>query len=516
MVVLAIGSAFISQIVFLSTIKLSQRLVYNLSLDFFSKLQRLSLSFYTKNQTGDILQRMNGDVFVIYFLVAQIILPIITSLTCIAAMLYIMVKIDITLALLSFSVVPLLGIIIAFFAKPMSDTSMIQNNRQSQVSSFVQQSLLSIKITQAFNRESYMHQKLQKHAQELGSAFVIANKVAMTYNQLTFLITSLVSALVIGFGAYRGLNGVISIGDLFIFLGYIAGFYGPVNSLSTAIGTAITVSARGRRIFDIVDCDEIVNEKRNAADLPVVKGAVEFKNVSFGYDRPDKTSVPALRNISFNITPGQIIAIVGPTGAGKTSLISLLTRFYDPWEGEILVDGIDIRNVKLHSLRENISLVMQDPFLFPVSVGENIAFGNPQASFDEIVEAAKSAQAHDFIQKLPNGYDTVLSETGTSLSGGERQRIGIARAFLKNAPILILDEPTSAVDASTEAKIFESLARRFYGKTVFVITHRLSTIKNSDQIITIKNGQVAEYGTHKSLLEKGTVYADLYRYHHIS
>jgi ATP-binding cassette subfamily B protein len=216
------------------------------------------------------------------------------------------------------------------------------------------------------------------------------------------------------------------------------------------------------------------------------------------------------------VTAVQLLAVVGSTGAGKTSIISLLSRFYDPWEGDIRLDGTDIKSLKLHSLRENISIVMQDAFLFPMTIGENIAFGNPDASFNQIIEAAKAAQAHDFIVKLPQGYDTMVSEAGASLSGGQRQRISIARAFLKSAPILILDEPTSAVDALTEARIFEALNQFSKGKTVFLISHRLSTLKHADLIITIKDGYVVEQGTHQSLLEADNVYASLYKHQHIT
>ncbi|MEO6636736.1 MAG: ATP-binding cassette domain-containing protein, partial [Ginsengibacter sp.] len=245
-------------------------------------------------------------------------------------------------------------------------------------------------------------------------------------------------------------------------------------------------------------------------------GDIEFQSVSFGYETENGKEKQILNDISFKVKAGEVVAIVGPTGTGKTSLISLLCRFYDPWSGRILLDGHNISDVKLHSLREHISLVLQEPFLFPLTIGENIAFGNPDASFEEIIEASKAAQVHDFVMSLPQGYETKLSEAGGSLSGGERQRIAIARAFLKQAPILILDEPTSAVDAQTEAKIFKALNKFSKGKTVFLISHRLSTLKHADQIITIQNGTVIEMGTHEALLKKGAVYADLYKYHHFN
>ena len=515
LILITIGSAIISLVVFNYTVNLSQRLVYDLSVDFFSKLQKLSLSFYNKNQVGDLLQRMNGDVFIVYFLVAQILLPSVTSLVCLIGMFYIMAKIDLMLALVAFAVVPLLGLILVFYAKPMNDTTMDQYNKQGALSAFVQQSLTSMKIIQAFGRESFMYQKLIVHAEEFSRAFKVANTVSITFNQLSYLVTGIASAVVIGIGGYRVLNGILSTGDLFIFLGYITALYGPVNSLSTAIGTAVTIGARGKRIFDIIDSDEVVEEKHDSVSLIMPKGAVEFSNVTFGYGNP-VTAAPVLKNVSFKVTPGQIVAIVGSTGAGKTSIISLLSRFYDPWEGVIRMDGIDIKSLKLHSLRQNISIVMQDAFLFPMTIGENIAFGNPDASFTEVIEAAKAAQAHDFIVKLPQEYDTMISEAGASLSGGQRQRISIARAFLKRAPMMILDEPTSAVDALTEARIFKALNQFSKGKTVFLISHRLSTLKHADLIITIKDGYVVEQGTHQSLLEADDVYASLYKHQHIT
>ena len=516
MVFIAIFSFAINLFIFKATIRLAQGLVFDLMIDFFGKLQQLSLSFYSKNKVGDLTQRMNGDVFVVYFLVAQIILPAVTSIVCLGAMFYIMASIDVVLALVAFSVVPLLAIVLAFFVKPMNDTTTVQYKTQGLFSAFLQQSLSSMKIIQGFGRESFMNKKLRTHAEAFSDAYIMANKVSMTFNQLTFLITGIASAALILVGAYRGLNGTISIGDLFIFLGYIAALYGPVNSLITAIGASVAIGARGKRVFDILDSGDVVSEKHNALDFSNNNVSVEFKDVSFGYTNQNEEYHQVLHNISFKVSPGQVVAIVGPTGTGKTSLISLLTRFYDPAEGSILLNGVDIADLKIHSLRENISLVLQDPFIFPMTIGENIAFGNPEASFDDIIHAAKGAQAHDFISKLSNGYDTMITEAGSSLSGGEKQRIAIARAFLKKAPILIMDEPTSAMDALTEAKIFEALGEFSKGKTVFLISHRLSTIKHADLIIAIKDGVVVEKGTHKSLLEEDKVYAGLYKYQHIT
>lgn len=514
MVAIALLNFILTRAVFNLTVSMAQKLVFDLMIDFFAKLQRLSLSFYAKNKVGDLLQRMSGDVFVVYFVVAQIILPVLTSVVCLGAMFYVMASIDLLLAIVAFSVVPLLAITLAFFAKPMNDTTAMQYKTQGLFSAFLQHSLSSMKIIQAFARESFMHQKLKEHAEEFSNAFVLANRVSMTFNQFSVLITGIASAVLVVLGSIRGLNGSLSIGDLFVFLGYLAAIYGPVNSLVTAIGTAVAIGARGKRVFDILDSEEVVKEKPHAHDLQLPKGEIEFRNVTFGYSNALRE--PVLKNISFKVMPGQVVALVGSTGAGKTSIISLISRFYDPWQGAVFFDGVNVSDIKLHSLRENVSLVLQEPFIFPMTIGENIAFGNPEASFEDVVEAAKGAQAHGFISRLPDGYYTVISESGSSLSGGEKQRIAIARAFLKKAPVIILDEPTSAVDALTEARIFEALGHFSKGKTVFLISHRLSTIKHADQIITIKDGTVVERGTHQSLLREDKVYASLYKYQHIT
>ncbi|WP_276502519.1 ABC transporter ATP-binding protein [Terrimonas pollutisoli] len=515
-VFVTIGGTLVSLIVSNMTVGLAQKLVYDISVDLFSKLQQLSLSFYSKNKVGDLLQRVTGDAFVIYFLVAQIIIPAITSLICLVAMFYIMSRIDMQMAIIAMAVVPLLAATLAYFSRPMNDTTMSQYKKQGDLSAFLQQSLSSIKIIQAFARESYMHGKLQDHAWDFGKAFQKATKVSTKYNQLITLITGLASAVLIGMGAYRGMNGNLSAGDLYIFLGYVTALYGPVNSLSTAVGTAVIIGSRGKRLFEILDSNEIVKEKVNPHSLKNVRGEIAFENVQFGYEDSTGKKNVILQDINFRTQPGQITAIVGPTGAGKTSLISMIARFYDPVKGRVTIDGFDLRNVQLHSLRENISLVLQESFLFPMTIRENIAFGKPGASFQEIMEAAKAAQAHDFIMRMPLQYDTPVSEMGSSLSGGEKQRIALARAFLKKASILILDEPTSALDALTESRIFKKLPEIAKDKTIFLISHRLSTIKHADQIITLQNGYVVETGTHENLMQQGNLYADLYKYQHIT
>jgi len=316
----------------------------------------------------------------------------------------------------------------------------------------------------------------------------------------------------------RVLAGQLSLGDLLVFLGYLAALYGPVSELSLSVGYAVQVVARGRRMFEVIDSAEEVPESPDAMNLNCARGEVAFEDVTFGYrtDDPRQSPRPILRDVSFRARPGQVTAIVGATGAGKSSLVALLPRFYDPWKGRILVDGHDVRNLSLKSLRENVSLVLQEPFLFPMSIADNIAFGRPEATRAQIIAASQAAQAHEFVERLPQGYDTVIGEKGDSLSGGERQRIAIARAALKDAPILILDEPTSALDARTETQIFEALSRLMQDKTTFIISHRLSTIRRAEQVLVLEDGCIVERGTHESLLAKGNVYAGLYKHQHLA
>jgi ATP-binding cassette, subfamily B, bacterial len=510
MAITVIGGIVVSYLSFLLMHKLGLNLIYDLSLDLYRKFQSLSISFYTKNKTGDLLQRFNGDIFVVYLMVVQILLPVITSLLALAGMFYIMFIIDPVLAFIAISVVPVLIVLLFALSKPMNNTTMDQYYKQGELSAFVQQSLVSMRVIQAFVREGYMLKRLVSRALGFKKAYYKANMISEGYNQSTNLITGIASVVLVGIGASKGIAGKISPGDLYVFLGYIAALYGPVNSLTTAAGAIITIGARGKRIFEIMDSEDEIRDVKHAVDLTNVHGTVKFNHVDFGYNRNTAGENLVLRNISLEAPAGQVIAIVGPTGAGKTSLISLLGRFHEPWHGSITIDGKNIKDYSVNSLRRNISIVLQDPILFPESVAENIAFGNPEASMDQIMEAARLSEAHDFIMNLPAKYETVVSEAGLSLSGGEKQRLTLARAFLVQTPIIILDEPTSSVDALTEVRIFERLKSHNLNKTVFVISHRLSTIKNADRIYVLEHGEITESGTHKELIMNEKLYFSMY------
>lgn len=518
-VAVAVGGGALSLLSLSIGLRVCQRLVLDLLLDLFVKLQRLSLKFHSRHKIGDLLQRVSGDVLVVFFAVTQVALPVVVATLTLLGMFFVMLRLDAGLSLVALCVIPLLVASLLLFARPLQASSRGNWKSQGALMALVEQSLSGIKVIQGFARENYMLRQVEVEGVKLVEAGRRAALVTASNNQVATVITGAAAALMLYLGASRVMDGRLSIGDLLVFIGYLTALYGPVSALGTAIGYGIAVVTRSQRVFKILDSDEEVPERADAITLSRIRGEVIFEDVSFGYG--DEAHVETgkeliLHQVSFKAYPGQITAIVGATGAGKTSLVSLLSRFYDPQGGRILLDGHDLRDLTLKSLRENVSLVLQDPFLFPLSVADNIAFGRPGATRQEIVAAARAAHAHDFIEQLPDKYDTVLSERGGQLSGGERQRIAIARAVLKDAPVLILDEPTSALDAHTEGKIFEALSRLMKDRTTFIISHRLSTIRRADQILALENGHVVERGTHESLLAAGRTYAHLYERQHIA
>jgi ABC-type multidrug transport system fused ATPase/permease subunit len=507
-VIIVVSASTLSFLSTQVTTKVCQRLVNDLSVQVFDKMQRLSVAFYSKNRVGQLMQRLSGDTHAIYSLVGGILMPTVLSITSLVSMFYIMAKINLELAMIAISAVPAFGILLFLFKKPIIESAKRQYELSGKMWAFMQQSLSSMKIIQAYTRENYTNSIYYSHINDSHDASWRSTKISSIYNTLGGVLSGVTTAIVVGIAALKNIGGSISIGELFVFIGYIGALFGPVNSIASTIQTALTISVRGERVFEILDSEEIVKEKPNAITPAEIKGNVEFRNVSFGYGNKETDKV-VLHDFNFHIPAGKTIAIIGPTGAGKTSLISLLLRFYDPWEGEILIDSYKLRDLKLESLRNNISLVLQDALIFPMTLRENIAFGDESATMEDIIKAAKIAQAHDFIMQLPDGYETVASEGGVSLSGGEKQRISLARAFLRKSPVLILDEPTSAMDVQTETAIFKGLAEYSKGRTVFIISHRLSAIRHADIIIAIRNGTIEEKGTHEALMQSDNIYSVL-------
>jgi ATP-binding cassette subfamily B protein/subfamily B ATP-binding cassette protein MsbA len=337
------------------------------------------------------------------------------------------------------------------------------------------------------------------------SAAVSLLAVQLKFKLLMELSTAAGTAAILWFGARAAMGGELTVGAIVLFLSYLSSLYVPLRTVMYTGSTIQSAGGGARRVMEILRVEPEVVDRRDARRLGPVRGSIVFEDVSFGYE----AGRPILRGISLEVKPGETVALVGATGAGKSTLVGLIPRFFDPAEGRVLIDGHDLREVQLSSLRSQVALVLQEPFLFPLTIAENIAYGRPDASAAEIEAAARAANAHDFVSRLPQGYDTVIGERGATLSGGERQRLSIARALLKNAPVLILDEPTSALDAGTEALIMQAMRNLVSGRTTFIIAHRLATVRNADRIVVLDNGRMAESGTHQQLVARGGLYARL-------
>ncbi|HLJ68997.1 MAG TPA: ABC transporter ATP-binding protein [Chloroflexota bacterium] len=482
-----------------------QRITFDLASDLFLHVQRLSLLFHTRRQVGDTISRVTGDPYCVQTLVVEALLPLIQSVIMLVAMFVIMWSLNETLTLLSLAVVPFLAVTIRVYGGPMKDRTRKRRDLEGRIMAVVEQTLTAIPAVQAFTREDLEHGRFRRLADATVHAYVRSAWIDQWFKVFAGLITAVGAAAIMYLGGTFVLQGKMTVGTILVFIAYLESLYMPLNDIIYTASTMQATAAEADRVLEIIDTPLDVKDAPDATDIRIT-GYVEFRDVTFGYEE----GRPVLHDVSLAAKPGDVVAIVGPTGAGKSTLVSLLVRFFDPWSGAVLVDGRDIRSVRLRSLREQIGLVLQDPFILPLTVAENIAYGDPHASKQAIVEASIAANADEFIRRLPQGYDTVIGERGTTLSGGERQRLSIARAFLKNAPILVLDEPTSALDARTESLLLEALARLMRDRTTFVVAHRLSTIRNATTILVIDRGRVVEQGTHHQLMERDGLYAGLY------
>ena len=489
-----------------AAVRLGQRTVYELGAELFLHLQRLSLRFHTGRSVGDLIARVMRDSYCMHSLVLEALLPVLHSVAMLVAMFIIMWQLDSTLTLVSLGVVPFLILSIKIFASPMEARSREHRDLEGTMTSLVHQTLTAIPAVQAFTREELEHARFQTTATQALAAYQRSIATDMWFKLFVGFITAMGTAGVMWLGAQHTLQGRMTVGSILIFISYLAALYGPLNSLSYTASAFQSAMASADRVLEVLNDPVDIRDAPDARPIRL-RGHVCYEDVTVGYE----SDRPVLTKVSFEARPGEVVAIVGSSGAGKTTLVSMLLRFLDPWSGRVLVDGHDLRQLQLCSLRQQVAIVLQESFILPLPIAQNIAYGNANATREEVIAAAEAANADEFIRHLPDGYDTMLGERGCTLSGGEKQRLSIARAFLKHAPILILDEPTSALDAHMEGLLVNTLERLMKGCTTFIIAHRLSTIRKADRILVLDHGTLAEQGQHAELIANDGLYARLYR-----
>jgi len=488
------------------TTSVGQWVANDLRLRTYHHLQQLSLNYYNTHEMGTLLSTITADVQTIQNFASSSTLGILVDMFTIVAMLVIMFWLNWDFTMIAVGVTPFMLLMVSRFKKAVKKATREVRKQQSNVVAVVQQGLESMRVVKAFGRQDLEQEELSDVSKATVEAALKARRVKALLSPIVTVTVSLCTAFVLWRSSSLILKGTMTTGALTVFLSYLSKFFKPVQDLATMTNTIAQTAVGVERVRAILEANDVIEQRGDAREPQPLKGEIKFENVAFAYNK----DAPVLTDVNFQIQAGQMVGVVGPTGGGKSTIVSLIPRFYDPSAGKVSIDGVDIRDYKLHGLRNQIAYVLQETVLFRGTVAENIAYGRGSATRDEIVKAAKLANADEFIAKMPQGYDTMVGDRGDTLSGGQRQRIGIARALIRNNPILILDEPTAALDTESEQLVMEALERLMKGRTVITIAHRLSTIRNSDKIVVLKGGVVAEEGTHDELMAKSGVYAELY------
>jgi len=485
----------------------SQKIVYDIRNDVFASLQRQSFAFFDKAQVGQLMSRTTTDVERIGMFLGWQFTGFVSSLFLLGGAFLAMTLLNLELTSISFIIAPFIFLVVYRYGSLIRPITRTIRDKYGVLTSALWENLTGIRVVRAFAREEFEKEKFHKTNKEYFDLTLTRVKIRSSYTPLINLLTGIGTIIILWYGGFLYMNRQLTIGGLARFNVYLGMLLRPMWMLGMMWGGYQQMVAAGERVFEIMDATPEIKDKPEAIDLPAIQGHIKFNDVSFGYDKDRLT----LKNLNLEAKPGETIALLGPTGSGKSTIIRLLPRFYDVTNGSITVDEYDIRDMKLNSLRRQIGIVAQETFLFAMTIKENIAYGKPNATMDEIIEAAKIAKAHDFIMALPKGYETMVGERGVTLSGGQQQRIAIARALLMNPKILILDDSTSSVDVDTEYEIQQALKALLKDRTTFVITQRVSTIRNADKIVVLENGEVAEEGTHETLMVKKGAYYQIYQ-----
>ncbi|HTM50401.1 MAG TPA: ABC transporter ATP-binding protein [Bryobacteraceae bacterium] len=486
------------------------RMTFTLGSCLFERLQELSLGFHSRRNRGDLVQRVTSDSACLRALMFEVSLPLLTSAATLITIFWVMWRIDPPLALLAAAAAPLFGLCLRRYVRPMEERSYEQAELQGRIMAAAEQTLTALPAVRAFGREEHEDDRFSALCALSDRAYLRTLTAQLKFKFSTDAVMAAGTAAVMIAAGIHVVSGRLSIGTLFVFTSYLGALYSPLETLAYISQSLATASAGARRVFEIFDEMDEIREAPGAIEACAGSagqgGRVRFEGATFAYS----SARPAVKDVWLDAHPGEVVALVGATGAGKSTLLSLIPRFHDVIEGRVLFGGVDVRELRIASLRSQIAIVQQESLLFRTTVAENIAYSRPEAGHDEVIAAAVAANADGFIRGLPHGYQTVIGERGATLSGGERQRIAIARALLKNAPVLILDEPTASLDAQTEALILEALERLMSGRTTFVVAHRLSTIRRASRILVMDNGRVVESGQHEQLLAGGGLYARLH------